>query len=98
MSNPSFSHAESWGRRFDGSSRRQKREEKTSGENLVQPIDIYRFGRENPRKSKENQPPKAGVFVGKRGRSKKTQTRSTNGVAAAVEKERNLLHPKARAL
>jgi hypothetical protein len=35
MNNPSFSHAESWGRRVDGCFARQKREEKSCSENLV---------------------------------------------------------------
>ena len=44
-----------------GFSRQDKAQEKTSSENAAQPIDITRFGRENPRKSKLFQPSKTGV-------------------------------------
>ena len=47
--------------------------EKFFAENPAQPIDKSRFGRENPRKSKLFQPPKAGVFAAKWGGAKKTQ-------------------------
>jgi hypothetical protein len=39
-----------------GFSRQEKAQEKISAENPAQPIDITRFGRENPRKSMEIQP------------------------------------------
>jgi hypothetical protein len=40
----------------------------------MQPIDKSRFGRENPRKSKEIQPSDRGAFAAKQPRGKKTQT------------------------
>jgi hypothetical protein len=43
-----------------GFSRRVRAQEKAFAENPAQPIDKSRFGRENPRKSKEFQPPKQG--------------------------------------
>jgi hypothetical protein len=43
-----------------GFSRQDRAQEKSSAENPAQPIDITRFGRENPRKSKEIEPYKQG--------------------------------------
>src|ERR1700729_1768684 len=54
MNNLSLPHAESWGRRFDGSFATAK----ARGKNVC--------GRENPRKSKLFQPPKPRVFAAKR--------------------------------
>jgi hypothetical protein len=61
----------------------------------AQPIDKSRFGRENPRKSKEIQPSDRGAFAAKQPRGKKTQM-DTGSVATAAEKEPNRLHPKAK--
>jgi hypothetical protein len=47
-------------------------------QNPAQPIDKSRFGRENPRKSKEIQPSKVWVFEAKQPRPKKTQTDRTD--------------------
>jgi hypothetical protein len=47
--------------------------EKLSAENPAQPIDKFRFGRENPRKSKEIQRSEAGVFSAKQRGAKKIQ-------------------------
>jgi hypothetical protein len=75
-------------------SRRQKREEKTFPLLSAQPIEKSRFGRENPRKSKEFQPPKSGVFAAKRRGLKKTQIEPAGPkVAAAAEEEQNRLYP-----
>jgi hypothetical protein len=43
-----------------------------------------------------NPTPKTWGFRAEMGRSKKTQTGSTNGAATAVEKEPNRLHPNAQ--
>jgi hypothetical protein len=55
MNNPALPMASTAEAR-SGFSRQDRAQEKTSAENPAQPIDIYRFGRENPRKSKEIQP------------------------------------------
>jgi hypothetical protein len=52
----------------------------------MQPIDKSRFGRENPRKSKEIQPSDRGAFAAKQPRGKKNQM-DTGSVATAAEKE-----------
>jgi hypothetical protein len=74
----------------DDKSERKNRRAKISCNPLISLVSDERI-QGNPRKSKEIKPPKAGVFVSKRVRSKKTQTGSTNGVAATVEKEPNRL-------
>src|SRR5580698_871418 len=95
MNNPSFSHTESWGRRFDGSFAATKARQSIVERKSRVPLDKSCFGRENPRKSKEIQPQKPGVFRSGTGRPKKTQTGSTNGVAPAVKNEPNRLNAEA---
>jgi hypothetical protein len=54
----------------------------------AQPIDKSRFGRENPRKSKEIQPSKSGIFAAKRRGPKKIQINA----AAGSEREAHNYH------
>jgi hypothetical protein len=47
-----------------------------SAENLAQPVEKVRFGRKNPRKSKEIHLSKTEVLAAKQARTKKTQMAS----------------------
>jgi hypothetical protein len=62
----------------------------------MQPIDKSRFGRENPRKSKEIQPSDRGAFAAKQARAKKTQMDTGPTSYRCREGAKNRLHPKSK--
>ena len=90
MSNSVLPHASTGGARSGASNRRrdEKRREKLLRVYPAQPIDKSRFGRENPRKSKEIQPSKSGIFAAKRRGPKKIQINA----AAGSEREAHNYH------